>query len=119
MRVSGPFEFAASRGSKALVSSPRRCEKTSSSSALNGYRQEGESAGQNSIALSPLELVSQDETFDFDPFWDGPRLLPTFVAQVMAQAMAISERRDGAMALETAYASIAFPRMALVLDRKS
>jgi hypothetical protein len=86
---------------------------------LNGYRQGGDTDAQNSIALSPLELVSQDETFDFDPFWDGPRLLPTFVAQVMAQAMAVPERRDGAMVLETAYASIALPRMALVLDRKS
>ena len=46
-------------------------------------------------------------------------MLPTFVAQVMAQAMAIPERRNGVTLLETAYASIAFPRMALVLDRKS
>jgi len=119
MRISGPSEFAASRGSKALVLLPRRCEKTSSSSALNGYRQNGDTDAQSSIAVSPLELVSQDETFDFDPFWDGPRLLPTFVAQVMAQAMAIPERRDGATLLETAYASITYPRMALVLDRKS
>jgi len=119
MRISGPNEYAASRGSKALVSLPRRCEKTSSSSALNGYRQDGDNAAQGSITVLPLEPVSQDETFDFDPFWDGPRLLPTFVAQVMAQAMAISERRDGGTMLETAYASIAFPRMALVLDRKS
>ena len=119
MRISGPHEFAANRGSKALVSLPRRCEKTNSSSALNGYRQKDDTDGQSSITVSPLELVSQDETFDFDPFWDGPRLLPTFVAQVMAQAMAMPERRDGAMMLETAYASIAFPRMALVLDRKS
>ena len=119
MRISGPNEYAASRGSKALVSLPRRCEKTSSSSALNGYRQDGDTDSHGSIVVSPLELVSQDETFGFDPFWDGPRLLPTFVAQVMAQAMAIPERRDGATRLETAYASIAFPRMALVLDRKS
>src|SRR5690242_9461730 len=119
MRISGRCEFAASRGSRALVSLPRRCEKTSSSSPLNGYRQEGDTQAQSSITVLPLELVSQDETFDFDPFWDGPRLLPTFVAQVMAQAMAIPDRRDGAMVLETAYASIAFPRMALVLDRKS
>ena len=102
-----------------MVSSPRRCEKTSSSSALNGYRQDGDNTEQSSIAVSALEFMSRDETFDFDPFWDGPRLLPTFVAQVMAQAMAIPERRDGAIVLETAYASIAFPRMALVLDRKS
>jgi len=119
MRIGGPSEFAANRGSKALVSNARRCEKASSSSPLNGYRREDDNAAESSIAVIPLERVSQDETFDFDPFWDGPRLLPTFVAQVMAQAMAIPERRDGAMALETAYASIAFPRMALVLDRKS
>ncbi len=63
--------------------------------------------------------MSRDDTFDFDPFWDGPRLLPTFVAQLMAQAMAAPERRLAEIALETAYASLDFPRMALVLDRKS
>ena len=119
MRVSGPFDSTANRGSRALVVSPRRTEKASASSPLNGYRQSGDDAGQSSIAILPLELVSQEETFDFDPFWDGPRLLPTFVAQVMAQAMAMPDRRDGTIALETAYASLAFPRMALVLDRKS
>ena len=46
-------------------------------------------------------------------------MLPTFVAQVMAQAMAIPERREAGMALETAYATIACPRTALLLDRKS
>jgi hypothetical protein len=86
---------------------------------LNGYRQNGDDAAHGSLAILPLELVSQEETFDCDPFWDGPRLLPTFVAQVMAQAMAIPDRRDSAIALETAYAKLAFPRMALVLDRKS
>jgi hypothetical protein len=119
MRISGPTEFAANRGSKALVSRARRCEKTSSSSALNGYRPDVDTGEESSITVLPLELVSQEETFGFDPFWDGPRLLPTFVAQVMAQAMAIPERRGGTIALETAYASLAFPRMALVLDRKS
>jgi len=119
MRISEGCEFAASRGSKALVSASRRCEKTSASSVLNGYRRGGEAEAQSSLTALPLELVSQEETFDFDPFWDGPRLLPTFVAQVMAQAMAIPDRRDSGLVLETAYASIAFPRMALVLDRKS
>src|ERR1043166_6707038 len=106
MGIGGPIEFVASRGSKALVSKARRCEKTSSSSPLNGYRQEEDGAAESSIAVLHLERVSQDETFDFDPFWDGPRLLPTFVAQVMAQAMAMPERRDGTLVLETAYASI-------------
>jgi hypothetical protein len=117
MRIGGPTEFAAGRGSKALVSAPRRCEKTSSSSALNGYRRGDDKLDHSSVPALALEFVSQEETFDFDPFWDGPRLLPTFVAQVMAQAMHQPERRDTAAMLETAYARL--PRMALVLDRKS
>ncbi len=119
MRISGPFEFHANRGSKALVSLPRRCEKTSRSSALNGYRDDEDDAIEGSAPGLARELVSQEETLGFDPFWDGPRLLPTFVAQVMAQAMARPDRRDTASVLETAYASLGFPRMALVLDRKS
>ena len=119
MRISGPFEFQASRGSKALVAMPRRCEKANSSSALNGYRQDEDTAAKNSAPALALELVSQEETLAFDPFWDGPRLLPTFVAQVIAQAMARPERRDTGLVLETAYASVACPRVALLLDRKS
>ena len=119
MRVSGPFDSTASRGSKALVTRPRRCEKPSPSSALNGYRQDEDRADESSAVPISFEFVSQDETGGFDPFWDGPRLLPAFVAQVMAQAMAIPERREAQAALETAYASLICPRMALVLDRKS
>jgi hypothetical protein len=119
MHISGPSDSTASRGSKALVVRPRRTEKPSPSSALNGYRQDEDMAGENSAAPITLALVSQEETQGFDPFWDGPRLLPTFVAQVMAQAMAIPDRREAQAVLETAYASIFCPRMALVLDRKS
>ncbi|HET7086853.1 MAG TPA: hypothetical protein VFI23_18945 [Rhizomicrobium sp.] len=119
MRVTGPLEPTISRGSRALVAAPRRCEKPSASSALNGYRREEDQAGQSPAFPLRIELVSQEGTRGFDPFWDGPRLLPAFVAQVMAQAMAMPERRLAAAALETAYASLACPRMALVLDRKS
>jgi hypothetical protein len=67
-----------------------------------------------------IELVSQPGTDSFDPNWDGPRLLPTFVAQVMGQVMnqAMPERRAN-VALETAYGSARLGRMALLVDRKS
>jgi len=63
-----------------------------------------------------IELLYQEETPCFDPFWDGPRLMPTFVAQLMGQIML--ERRDSSVSVETAYGS-AQSRKALVLDRKS
>ena len=63
-----------------------------------------------------VELVCQEETRAFDPFWDGPRLMPAFVAQVMGQI--IMERRDSSVSVETAYGSMQ-PRKALLLDRKS
>ena len=33
------------------------------------------------------EAVSQSETKRRDPIWDGPRLVPAFVTQVLGQAM--------------------------------
>ena len=35
-----------------------------------------------------VELVCQDDTKAHDPFWDGPRLAPTFVTQLLGQVMA-------------------------------
>ena len=70
-------------------------------------------------SASPIqvELLCQDETPRFDPYWDGPRLLPAFVAQMMGQAG--MERRDTGVSVETAYGSVRYPRQALLLDRKS
>jgi len=96
---------------------PRRCEKSSDSSTL-GQEQADLNADHHKIS-APLrvELVCQDETQGFDPFWDGPRLLPAFVAQLIGQAM--PDRRDAATTVETAYGSLRYPRKALLLDRKS
>jgi hypothetical protein len=62
-----------------------------------------------------VELVSQGETAAFDPFWDGPRLVPSFVTQLLGQVM--PERRE-TVSVETAYGT-AVPRQALLVDRKS
>ena len=96
---------------------PRRCEKSSDSSAL-GQEQTDLNAHDHKIP-SPVrvELVCQDETQGFDPFRDGPRLLPAFAAQLIGQTM--PDRRDTSARVETAYGSLFYPRKALLLDRKS
>jgi hypothetical protein len=116
MRVTGPFDATARGGLKALAALPRRCEKPSSSSALGQERQNLKEKNEKSPPRLQVELVCQEGTEGFDPFWDAPRLLPTFVAQVMGQFM--PERRDASVSVETAYGSAA-PRKALLLDRKS
>jgi hypothetical protein len=117
MRVNRPFDSDGSQGSKALAMVPRRCEKASPSNGLNGKQRDARGGNQSSLTAVQLETVSQSETLRFDPFWDGPRLLPTFVAQVIGQA--IPDRRDHGVSLQTAYGSIDCPRKALVLDRRS
>jgi hypothetical protein len=116
MRVTTPLENIARGGSKTFVALPRAVEKSSASSALG--MQSGD-RGQHEEKSPPhlrVELVCQDNTDRSDPFWDGPRLLPVFVAQVLGQVM--PERRDMAAMARTAYGSAA-PRKALLVDRKS
>jgi len=96
---------------------PRRCEKSSDSSTLGQDQADLNADHHKNSAPVRVELVCQDETQGFDPFWDGPRLLPAFAAQLMGQAMA--ERRDTTATVETAYGSLLYPRKALLLDRKS
>lgn len=121
MRIAGPFESNVRPGFKTLAASPRRCEKSSSSSALGQERPDVNAEDHKTAAAMRVELVCQDETPEFDPFWDGPRLLPAFVAQLMGQTMAgaMLDRRNATATVETAYGSLSFPRKALLLDRKS
>ena len=114
MRVTGPFEMSLRQASKALGAGPRAIEKSSPSSGLGRKSQDLNEQGEKLPPPVRIELVCQDETGSHDPFWDTPRLLPTFVTQVMAQLL--PERR-GVVSVQTAYGSV--PRMALVVDRKS
>jgi hypothetical protein len=116
MRVTTLFDASSRAGLKPAIASARRCEKPSGSSALSRERQDFNPDDRKSALPMQIELVCQEETPRFDPFWDGPRLMPTFVAQVMGQIML--ERRDSSVSVETAYGS-AQPRKALLLDRKS
>lgn len=116
MRVNGPYDINLRSGVKLLAASARACEKSSASSTLGQQPQDFDTEEQKPASIL-VELVCQDETPRFDPFWDGPRLLPAFVAQLMGQRD--MDRRDTSVSVETAYGSARTPRQALLLDRKS
>jgi hypothetical protein len=116
MRVPGPLDATVRTGLKALAASPRAIERSSASSALGHERRSFNQDGEKAVPHLQVELVSQDETRAFDPFWDAPRLMPAFVAQVMGQAM--PQRRGTAASAQTAYGSVP-PRKALLLDRRT
>ena len=104
-------------GLKLLAALPRVCEKSSASSALGREQQDFNAQEGTAPAPVQVELVCQEGTPNFDPFWDGPKLLPAFAVQLMGQMT--QERRDSQVPVETAYGRINNPRVALLLDRKS
>ena len=101
---------------KAVAVIPRRCENASDSNALGGKRPGLKDGDEKSPPRLKIELVSPDGTHGFDPFWDGPRLIPTFVAQLMGQMMA--DQRGARASVQAAYGSPP-PRKAALLDRTS
>lgn len=94
----------------------RAIEKASASSALGRQKDDTGYGGEKPAPLLRIELVCRDDTTGRDPFWNAPRLVPAFVAQLLGQVM--PERRQD-MPIETAYGRAVSPRMALLLDRKS
>jgi hypothetical protein len=116
MRVTRSFDTSVYEGPKAFALASRAIEKASASSTLSREKPRADQPSEKSTPRLQVELVCQDETPRFDPFWDAPRLLPTFVTQVLGQVM--PERRASA-SVETAYGSAPCPRKALVLDRRS
>jgi hypothetical protein len=116
MRMPGPLDATVRTGIKALAALPRAVEKSSASSALGHERQRFNQDGEKATPCQQVELVCQDKTLGYDPFWYAPNLMPAFVAQMMGQVM--PERRDTSVSVQTAYGSAA-PRKALLFDRKS
>jgi hypothetical protein len=116
MRAIAASQSGHAGASKAPALSLRKIEKTSASSAL-GREQQGEGeAREKAPAPLRVELVSRDDTSRFDPFWDAPRLLPTFVTQLLGQVMVQPREK---VSVEAAYGRAGAPRTALLLDRKS
>lgn len=93
----------------------RIVEKASPSSRLNDGPQDFSRRRDTEQPPLRVELVCQDETARLDPFWDGPRLLPSFVAQVLGQALPHLDH-VGARA-QAAYAQTA-PQAARLIDRR-
>lgn len=114
--MDGPFNAIAAGSAKASALELRSIEKSSLSSHLDQHAQDGRKPEPKNIPRIQVELVSHSETTAFDPLWDGPRLVPSFVAQVLAQAMPDNRERD--MTVETAYGTAA-PRLSLLVDRTS
>jgi len=115
MRVNGPLDLIARGGFKTFGANARAVEKPSASSRLGSQTPDFAQAAPKSPPRLQVELVSQPETAAFDPFWDGPRLVPSFVTQLLGQVMPDSRET---VSVETAY-STAVPRKALLVDRKS
>ena len=116
MNVSGPLESRNGGSLKASGRPPRAIGKSSASSQLDSGPHDFHRPGGKTPPRLQVELLCRDETPRFDPFRDGPRLVPSFVAQVLGQAM--PERRHADAMAHAAYAGAA-PRKALLVDRRS
>jgi hypothetical protein len=116
MRVSGPLDPSASGSPKSSALELRAIEKSSLSSHLGQQAQDRWKPEPKNIPRNQVERVSHSETTAFDPLWDGPRLVPSFVTQVLAQAMPDNSEPDATV--ETAYGTAA-PRRSLLIDRTS
>ena len=65
----------------------RAVAKGSPSASSNGERQETLRDPPKQRPHLQVEIVCQRETIAHDPFWDGPRLVPVFVTQLLGQVM--------------------------------
>ena len=77
------------RGSR--KASPDRVRAIEKPSKNGGQAHQGDPGPREGLKPPPrlqIELVCQSETHTHDPFWDGPRLTPIFVTQVLGQVMA-------------------------------
>jgi hypothetical protein len=115
MRVNPFLDARFSGGSKPFAAQPRRGEKISAASGLGAQHRDAPDARPQTVPRLQVELVYQDDTAGRDPLRDAPRLVPTFVAQLLGQVM--PELREK-VSVETAYGRCA-PRQALIVDRRS
>ena len=115
MRVTPFLDARLHGGPKTSVVSPRRIEKSSAASGLGAQHQNDHQSQPRNVPRLQVELVCQDDTARPDPFRDAPRLVPTFVTQLLGQVM--PDVRES-VSVETAYGRAA-PRQALFFDRKS
>lgn len=116
MRVNAPYDIVPSGRFKSVGAELRAIEKASLSSHFEQQAQGGRQPEPKNSPRIQVEIVSHSETTAFDPLWDGPRLVPSFVTQVLAQAMPDNQQPE--ITVETAYGTAA-PRRSLLIDRTS
>lgn len=114
MRASAPLLLPPPASFRVSPKALAGCEKSCGSSDLEQGSREFTKPPPQAPPHLTVELVCQGETQGHDPFWDAPRLLPTFVAQLLGQAI---PDRDPSLP-HTAYRRQE-TRIARLLDRKS
>ena len=73
--------------SKTSPANARTVEKASKSAACGKDDDQAPHENPRQKLSLQVEVVCQTETKPHDPFWDGPRLTPTFVTQLLGQVM--------------------------------
>lgn len=116
MRVNGPLHGIPAGSVRASALELRAIEKSSLSSHFGKQAPDSKQPDPKNLPRIQVELVSHSETTAFDPLWDGPRLVPSFVTQLLGQAMPENSEPD--ITVETAYGTAA-PRRSLLIDRTS
>jgi hypothetical protein len=106
--------------SSAQAPAPRekitRVEKLNPSNTLQRKHESQHSDSLESARARARWGSSRFETEESAPLWNGPRLRPAFVAQVLGQVFAATERRESS--LPTAYRTAAVPS-GLLFDAKA
>ena len=87
MNALTPLSPFGKAGFKACRETARALGNASDSAHLRQDRQDAQRQAPKSRGKLLVELVSQGETKRHDPFWDGPRLMPAFVTQLLGQVM--------------------------------
>ena len=113
MRASAPLLLPPPGPPRVSPDALAGCEKPCGSNDLEQRPREFTKPSPQAPPHLTVEFLCQGETQLRDPFWDGRRLLPTFVAQLLGQTMP-----DHTLQLSrTAYCR-EDPRIARLLDRK-
>lgn len=88
MRVSTNLPAVWRESLRASVEGVNASGKSSESATSGSDRRDTPRDARKERPHLRVELVCQTDTKAHDPFWDGPRLSPAFVTQLLGQVMA-------------------------------
>src|SRR3569833_1885434 len=92
MRVSTTLPAIWRESLRASAEGVRACGKPNESAASGDDARDPARGDRRASPKLQIEIVSQDGTKPHDPFWDGPRLRPAFVTQLLGQLITSDER---------------------------